>query len=367
MSDKNKSQETLKSGWTTGACACAAAKAAYIGFVTGEFPNTIEIRLPRGERPVFKVECYEIGSDSASVGIIKDAGDDPDVTHGATILSTVSRGAEGSGITFKGGDGVGIVTKPGIPVPIGEPAINPGPRKIISSNLEALFDELADDGIEGPKDIVVTISIPGGDKLALETLNPRLGIVNGLSILGTTGVVVPFSCEAYIQSIQRAIDVAQANGITHIAGSTGYASERAVQQYYDMNDLALIDMGDFVGGMLRYIRAHPLPWVTLSGGFAKFAKLAEGHLNVHSKESRVDFDALASHMKRLGASDQVVKSTRKANSAMEVLALAEAHGIPLADDTAARCVKVAREVVHESTKVDVLIVDRQGEVVSHAG
>lgn len=366
MMSKNDTKTTeskeLKKGWTTGSCACAAAKAAYIGLVTGQFPETVSVTLPRGELPEFQLVTRHIESDSATASVIKDAGDDPDVTHGAEILATVTRGTEGSGITFQAGPGVGIVTKPGIPVAVGEPAINPGPRKIIRKNMVELAKEL-----DGPQDLVIMVSIVDGEKLAQETLNPRLGIIGGLSVLGTTGVVVPFSCEAWIQSVQRTIEVARANGIDHIAGSTGYASERAVQHFYDMPDLALIDVGDFIGGMLKYLRAHPVPRLTISGGFAKLAKLAEGHLNVHSKASRVSMDALAGHMEALGAPQVTVDATRRANSAMEVLGLAEAQGIPIADRIAARCVAVCRENVRSETIVDVLVVNRDGEVVGHAG
>jgi len=362
MSKHDEKKALLRSGWTTGACASAAARAAYMGFVTNSIPSKIEIRLPRGERPVFDVKTQIVETDSATAGVIKDAGDDPDVTHGAEILVTITAGKSGEGIVFRGGTGVGIVTKPGIPVPVGEPAINPGPRKIITENVLAAFDEVG-----GSKDIVITISIPNGDVLATKTLNPRLGILNGLSVLGTTGVVVPYSCEAYIQSIQRAIDVAHANGIIHVAGSTGYASERAVQQFYNLDDLALIDMGDFIGGMLRYLRAHPMKRVTISGGFAKLAKLAEGCLNVHSKESRVDFNALASYMEKLGASKADIEATRNANSAMEVLSIAQSQDIQLAEFIAAKCAGVAREILRPETHLDILIVDRHGEVVGHAG
>ncbi|MBN2752529.1 MAG: cobalt-precorrin-5B (C(1))-methyltransferase [Rhodospirillaceae bacterium] len=362
MSDRQTSSTPLKSGWTTGACAAAAATAAYRALVGMGFSDSVEIVLPRGERPQFALATRQIAEQSATAGVIKDAGDDPDVTHGAEILVTLSWGEPGSGIVFRGGEGIGTVTKAGIPVPVGEAAINPGPRQIITANLLRAFDET-----NGPRDVVVTIAIPNGEKLAEQTLNSRLGIIGGLSVLGTTGVVVPYSCEAYIQTIQRAVHVAHVNGITHVAGSTGYASERAVQAFYNLPDLALIDMGDFVGGLLKYLRAHPLPRLTLSGGFAKFAKLAEGHMNVHSSASRVDFRALAEHMACLDAPPALVEATRTANSAMQVLEIAEANGIPLADRIAARCLTVARKIVRPETAVDVLIINREGEVMGHAG
>lgn len=358
MADDSK---PLRSGWTTGACAAAAAKAAYFALHGRGFPDPVEIVLPRGERPRFALATQILDDDSATAGVIKDGGDDPDVTHGAEVLARVRLGAPGSGVTFKGGIGVGIVTRPGIPVPIGEPAINPGPRRIISANLLA-----AADAIGGPTDIEVTISIPKGVELAEKTLNPRLGIVGGISVLGTTGVVVPYSCEAFIQTIQRAVKVAAASGATHVAASTGFASERAARRVHDLPDVALIDMGDFVGGLLKYLRAHPLPRLTLAGGFAKFVKLGEGELNVHSKESRVDFGKLAELVRELGGDDELVAACRAANTAIEVLERTHAAGLPLGDAVAARCRAVAMAIVKPETIVEVLVVDRSGEVVGRA-
>lgn len=362
MTDKDDTGTPLRSGWTTGACAAAAAVAAYRALLGAAFPDPVEITLPRGEKPTFALVTQTRDADSATAGVIKDGGDDPDVTHGAEVRVTVRIGAAGSGITFKGGVGVGIVTRPGIPVPVGEPAINPGPRRIIAANLLRAADDL-----DGPGDIEVTISIPEGEALAAQTLNPRLGIVGGLSILGTTGVVVPYSCEAFIQTIQRAVDVARASGVTHISASTGNASERAAKRHHDLPDVALIDMGDFVGGLLKYLRAHPMPRLTLAGGFAKFVKLAEGHLNVHSKESRVDFDALAEIVREIGGNDDLVAQCRVANTAMEVLERATAAGLPLADAIAQRCRAVAMQTTKPETAVDVLVVDRSGNVVGHDG
>lgn len=358
MGEANK---PLRSGWTTGACAAAAAKAAYLALAGRGFPDPVEIVLPRGERPRFALSTRVLDRDSATAGVIKDGGDDPDVTHGAEVLATVRLGAPGSGIAFKGGPGVGIVTRPGIPVPIGEPAINPGPRRIVSANLLAAADEIG-----GPTDVEVTISIPKGVDLADKTLNPRLGIVGGISVLGTTGVVVPYSCAAFIQTIQRAVKVAAASGATHVAASTGFASERAARRVHGLPDVALIDMGDFVGGLLKYLRAHPLPRLTLAGGFAKFVKFGEGELNVHSKESRVDFDALAELVREIGGDDALVAASRAANTAIEVLERAAAAGLPLGDAVAARCLAVARGIVKPETAVDVLLVDRSGEVVGRA-
>jgi cobalt-precorrin-5B (C1)-methyltransferase len=235
----------LRYGWTTGTCAAAAAKAAYTALLTGEFPDPVEVTLPRGQRPAFALATTKAGEGEATVGVIKDAGDDPDVTHGALILATVRRGAPGGGVTFRAGEGVGMVTRPGLPIPPGEPAINPVPRRMLR---EAIAEVAAAHGDAG--DVDVEISVPGGEALAAKTMNGRLGIVGGLSILGTTGIVVPYSCSAWIHSIHSGIDVARAAGLTHIAGATGAASEAAVQRLHGLPEMALIDMGDFVGGML---------------------------------------------------------------------------------------------------------------------
>ena len=276
----------LKRGWTTGACATAAAKAACAALVGGEFPDPVEITLPSGQKVSFALARSDLGPDEAIAAIVKDAGDDPDVTHGAVVTATVRPGAPGSGVTFRRGEGVGLVTRPGLPIPVGEPAINPVPRKMIAQAVREAGGEGADFEVE--------ISVPGGEAMAQRTMNPRLGILGGISILGTTGIVIPYSCSAWIHSIYRGIDVARAMGLTHVAGATGNASELAVQKHHGLHEVALIDMGDFVGGMLKYLRNHPVQRVTIAGGVAKMTKLAQGMLDLHSKRGAADLDALAS-------------------------------------------------------------------------
>src|ERR1700688_940298 len=233
-----KQERPLRRGWTTGTCAAAAAKAAFTALVTGEFPDPVAVTLPRGERPSFALAVTRQDEGAATAGIIKDAGDDPDVTHGALICATVRAGKPGAGVMFRAGEGVGTVTRPGLPLPPGEPAINPVPREMIRM---AIAEVAALCG--GSGDVVIELSIPGGEKIAERTLNGRLGIVGGLSILGTTGIVVPYSCSAWIHSIHRGIDVARAIGLAHLAGATGSTSEKAVQALHDLPEPALLDMG----------------------------------------------------------------------------------------------------------------------------
>ena len=364
-----KPEGVLRRGWTTGACATAATRAAATALLTGAFPDPVTITLPRGERPAFALAREELGPDYALAAIVKDAGDDPDVTHGALVVATVRRGAPGAGVTFAAGEGVGTVTLPGLPVAVGEPAINPVPRAMMRAAVAEVVAEVAaelaaEHGDAG--DIAIVISIPGGAELARKTWNPRLGIVGGLSILGTTGVVVPYSCSAWIHSIHSGIDVARATALGHVAGCTGSTSERAVQEMYGLPDVAMLDMGDFAGGLLKYLRRHPLPRLTLGGGFAKVSKLAMGHLDLHSGRSQVDLDWLAGLPGELGAEAQLQDAVRGANTANQVLELARQAGLPLADAVAQKARTTALDVLDGETEVEVLIFDRQGGLVGRA-
>jgi cobalt-precorrin-5B (C1)-methyltransferase len=351
----------LRRGWTTGACATAATRAAYTALLTGAFPDPVAIELPRGERPSFALAREELGADYARAAIIKDAGDDPDVTHGALVQVTLRRGPPGGGVVFRAGVGVGTVTLPGLPLPPGEPAINPAPRAM----MRAVVAELAAAHREAG-DVEIEIAIPGGERLAAHTWNPRLGIAGGLSILGTTGVVVPFSCSAWIHSIHRGVDVARAAGLAHVAGCTGSTSEAAVQAHHGLPDIAMIDMGDFVGGLLKYLRRHPVPRLTIGGGFGKLCKLAAGHLDLHSGRSQVDAGRLAKTLRELGATDDLVDAALGAGTALETLQMARAAGLPLADRVAALARETALGVLAGATAVEVLVVDRDGEIVGRA-
>ena len=368
-----KPDTPLRRGWTTGACATAATKAALTGLITGEFPDPVTITLPKGETPQFPL-CFEsLGDGGATVGIVKDAGDDPDVTHGATIIAHVVPLPPGSGVVFKAGEGVGMVTKPGLPIPAGEPAINPVPRQMMR---DVVGDVCGEHLL--PPDIQITITIPGGEDLAAKTWNPRLGIVGGLSILGTTGIVHPFSCSAWIHSIHRGIDVARAANLSRVIAATGSTSEDTAQTIYKLPEIALLDMGDFAGAVLKYMKKHPLPALTIAGGFAKMVKLAQGALDLHSGRSQVDFDWLADLAEqtfiqknnKLNQSDNKLIQSLKtqiqsANTAAQVLQMTQENSLDLATPIAEKCLMTAHSVLpQETTKIEIMIVDRQGEVIA---
>jgi len=358
-------QETtaLRRGWTTGACAAAASRAAFQALLTGEFPDPVAIRLPRGQSPSFPLALAETKKGRARAGVVKDAGDDPDVTHGALIVAELAWATPGSGIHFRAGEGVGTVTRPGLALAVGEPAINLAPRAMIAETLTELAEA---NGAPSP-DLEVTIAIPGGDRLAEKTMNARLGIVGGLSVLGTTGIVVPYSCSSWIHAIQRGIDVARAAGFAHIAAATGNTSERAVQQLYELPEAALIDMGDFVGGTLKYLRRYPVPRLTLAGGFAKIAKLAQGHLDLHSSRSRVNATALADMLAGLGGDPATVAAASETDSAGAILDLAGERRDALAAAVARQAREVALATLSGATAVEVAIVGRDGEFLARVG
>lgn len=357
-----ESGPALRRGWTTGACATAATTSAYTALLTGAFLDPVEIVLPSGKTAAFALATEHLGPDVATAGIIKDAGDDPDVTHGALVVSSVRAGLLGSGVRFLGGEGIGTVTKPGLPLPVGEPAINPVPRAMMRA---AIATVAARCGASG--DVEIELAIPGGAEIATHTWNPRLGILGGLSILGTTGIVVPYSCAAWIATIHEGIDVARACGHAHIAGSTGSTSEATVARLFDLPLGALIDMGDFVGGMLKYVRLHPVQRVTIAGGFAKMSKLAQGHLDLHSKRSEVDLAALAELARHGGASAALVRSIACSNTGLEAYQLATAAGVALGELVAERARTVALGVLAGAPiELDVLVVDRDGRPVAHA-
>ncbi|ESW39706.1 cobalt-precorrin-6A synthase [Pseudomonas taiwanensis SJ9] len=327
----------------------------------GESNDAVSITLPKGKVVQMRLEFCRLTSQGAEAGTLKDAGDDPDVTHGALLYSQVRLLAE-PGIRFVAGTGVGTVTRPGLVLAVGEPAINPVPRRMISEHLQRLADECS-----YPGGFEVTVNVQGGEQLALKTMNPRLGILGGLSILGTSGIVRPFSCAAYIASIHQGIDVAHTNGYTHIAACTGNASEDTMRRVYGLPEIALIEMGDFVGAVLKHLRKVPVPRLTLCGGFGKISKLAAGHMDLHSRHSSIDLPQLAGWAADIGADAALQASIITANTSQQALALAHAAGIPLGDAVCAHALAFARSVVPAQVQVEVFAIDRQGGIVGRAG
>ncbi|SEO99847.1 cobalt-precorrin-5B (C(1))-methyltransferase [Aquisalimonas asiatica] len=350
----------LRTGLTTGVCATAAATAAArlaLGDQVGERQSVV---LPKGKRVELVLNDLRRTGEGAEAGVIKDGGDDPDATHGARVWVRVEPRRE-SGITFHAGAGVGVVTRSGLPVAVGEPAINPVPRRMMTDHLLECAAALGHRG-----GFSLFVGVDDGERIAERTMNGRLGIQGGLSILGTTGIVRPFSCAAYIASIHQSIDVARANGITHLACCTGGSSEAMARARYRLGDMALIEMGDLIGGVLKYIKRHPVPRVTLAGGFGKLSKFAAGHADTHSRKCAIDLDGLAREAAALGADTHLRIRMTACNTSIEALSLCQNAGIPLADRICARAYDQARRTLPDAVMLDVCAVDRGGRLVGTA-
>lgn len=303
----------MRTGYTTGACATATTKAALTALITKEVQTEATIYLPVGKYVSFVIEESVISSQSAMAGTIKDGGDDPDATHGALITSTVSW-SEKPGIFIDGGVGVGRVTKPGLPIEVGEAAINPVPRKMIRETVTEVLNKFAID-----RGVKVVISVPKGEEIAKKTLNSRLGIIGGISILGTRGIVVPFSTSSYKASIVYGLKVALSSGCDQVVITTGGRSEKyGMKQYPELPEEAFIEMGDFVGFTLKECKRLGIKHVSMVGMMGKFSKIAQGIMNVHSKGSKVDFNFLAEMAESVGASQELLEQIRNANTASQV-------------------------------------------------
>ncbi|MCC4274987.1 cobalt-precorrin-5B (C(1))-methyltransferase [Marinomonas communis] len=355
----------LRSGLTTGTCATACSVAAAMALLTKQQASNVFVTLPKGQEVSLEIISYDTAEHSVKAATIKDAGDDPDVTHGATVWVELALTSE-QGIKFVAGKGVGTVTRTGLLLGVGEPAINPVPRKMISDHLNTIARE---QGYRGG--FQVTVGVEQGEQLALKTMNPRLGILGGISILGTTGIVRPFSCGAYIASIQQGVDVARANGHRYIAATTGNASETAIQERDGLDDMALIEMGDFVGALLKHVKrleskeAH-LEKLTICGGFGKISKLAQQHMDLNSRASSINLDALAELAQTLGASEALQGNMCQANTSVEALKFAQAEGIALADAVCQQALEFCRRFVPAHMALEVLAIDRKGQFVGQA-
>ncbi len=353
----------MRTGYTTGACATAAAKAAATYLLTGEAPAQVTIRLPNGRDVVFVIHRAEQGMRSetaawAQCSIIKDAGDDPDVTHGAEIVARVWRIERG--IELLGGEGVGVVTRPGLGLEVGGPAINPIPRRMIVGELAW--------ALNATPGLAVEIAVPGGEELARRTLNGRLGIVGGISILGTTGIVRPYSTAAWRASVGQAIDVAAANGVHEIALSTGGRSERYTRDRLSWPEIAFVEMGEFTGYALKRARRHGIRHVVLGGMIGKLSKIAAGHMMTHVAGNQVDPSYLATLAAHAGAGLAVIDEIRAANTARHVQEIAMARHVPgLFGQIASAVVDRCTREVDGGLEIGCFLFDFDGTLLAAAG
>ncbi len=352
----------LRSGYTTGACATAAAGAATRSLITGQPVTEITIDLPAENGVTFSLCRCELEPGRVTCGTIKDAGDDPDVTHGAEIQATVEWSDE-PGIRLANGEGVGLVTKPGLPVEVGQPAINPVPRRMITQ----VVTEEAGAALE-TRGLKVTISVPGGEALAQETLNPRLGIVGGISILGTTGIVKPYSQSSYRASIYVELKVAAHNNVSRAVLTTGNRSEQyTLERHPDWPELGFVQVGDHMDYALKQARRLGFRQVVIAGMIGKISKQAQGRMQTHISEGGVDFEFLAEVAGQLGADDPLKARIRQANTARHVQILLRQAGIEGMEQwLAEKAAEQAYDFVKGAFTVDVYLYDIKGELLAAA-
>jgi len=356
-------QQALRTGWTTGTCASAAAKAATTALRTGEPQQTVDVALPDGNRVSFPVDTCTITTTRAEAVVVKDAGDDPDVTHGARLTATV-RWREQPGIDLQGGVGVGVVTKPGLGLEPGAPAINPVPRKMITQAVGEAVD-LTRQGIE------ITISVPDGERMARKTTNARLGILGGISILGTTGIVRPFSTASWRASVEQAISVLAAQGEDTVVLCTGGRTEKgAMALLPHLPAVCFVEVGDFTGAALRRAAGHGVTTVVFAGMAGKLTKLASGILMTHYTRSQVDLGLLSDITLAAGGAQDLAESVASANTARHAAELWDEAGLlPAAGrELCARAARVLSRFAAEATtkpavppQVRVIMVDFTGQ------
>jgi cobalt-precorrin-5B (C1)-methyltransferase len=351
-----------REGFTTGTAAAAAAKAACMALLDQGWPESVQVQLPIPRVLDIRINTLEYENETARAGVVKDAGDDPDVTHGAEIFATV-RCLPEPGIHIKGGVGVGVVTQKGLELPVGSPAINPVPQRMIRQAIEEVaIGQGLGAGFE------VTISVPNGEELARKTFNSRIGIVGGISILGTTGIVRAMSTASWRASVLQAIDVAAANSVQHIVLSTGGRTEKFSQKRYpDLPAMAFVEMGIFTGAALERVVERGVPRVSLCCMIGKLSKIAAGKMQTHVAGNQVDREFLARLAGEVGATPELACAIAAANTARHIQELIETAGLTgfytrLCEQAAEQCAAVVAGRLH----VDVVLFDFDGRVLGEA-
>jgi cobalt-precorrin-5B (C1)-methyltransferase len=363
-------KQALRTGWTTGTCAAAAAKAAVTALATGEVQQTVEIGLPSGRRVRFPVDACTLAPSQgagtlapsqAEAVVVKDAGDDPDVTHGARLTATV-RWRRQPGLDLQGGVGVGVVTKPGLGLELGGPAINPVPRMMITESVSEVVDLAA-------RGVGVVISVPDGERMARKTTNGRLGIIGGISILGTTGIVRPFSTASWRASVEQAIAVLAAQGENTLVLCTGGRTEQgAMLLLPGLPEVCFVEVGDFTGAALRRAVEHGVARVVFVGMAGKLTKLAAGVLMTHYTRSKVSLTLLGDITRAAGGGQDLADQVAVANTARHAAELWAEAGVlePAGRELCARAAQVLSRFCAEvalgspAPSIEVIMVDFSG-------
>ncbi|RNL87299.1 cobalt-precorrin-5B (C(1))-methyltransferase [Halostreptopolyspora alba] len=352
-------QKALRTGWTTGTCASAAAKAAARALATGGPATEVEVALPTDQRVTFATErCEVLSTERAEAVVVKDGGDDPDVTHGAHVTATVTRVPE-PGLEIDGGVGVGVVTKPGLGLEVGGPAINEVPRRMITRAVAEVVD-VAGEGLR------VVISVPEGERMARKTTNAKLGILGGISILGTTGIVRPFSTASWRASVEQAVSVMAAQGESTLVLCTGGRTEKgAMRLRPELPGTCFVEVGDFTGAALRRAMDNGLDTVVFVGMAGKLTKLASGVLMTHYTRSKVSTSLLGEITRQVGGDEELAGRVDAANTGRHAYELWETAGVlePAGDELCRRVCEVLERFTEGAMTAEVAMVDFTGDTV----
>lgn len=355
----------LRTGYTTGTCATAATKAALMALLTGKEQGAVDITLPSGELVNISVFSTSVEGDKVSCSVLKDAGDDPDVTNGQEIISTVRLNPNHTEVRFLQGEGVGVVTLSGLGLAIGEPAINKTPRRMITQEIAGILhhfqDELSGQSLETGVDVI--ISVPNGEEIARKTFNPKLGIAGGISIIGTSGIVKPFSSDAFIASIRREMQVAKALGCEHVVINSGAKSERFIRKAYPMlREQAFIHYGNFIGETIQIASKLGFEQLTMGIMIGKAVKLAEGSLDTHSKKVVMNKNFLLEVAQEAGCSTETLRVIQAITMARQLWDI-----IPEAEHAFfSRLIKMCYDVCKPlfiNGILEVLLIDEEGEII----
>jgi len=362
MGDEDKPKRKLRTGFTTGTSATAGAVAAILSIMTQKKIDFVDVILPKKSQIRIKIEHCEFSKSSARCIVIKDGGDDPDVTHGAEIITDVSLTEKPGEVEIDGGEGVGRVTKPGLGLEIGAAAINPTPKKMIRENIsEITKDLITKHGIK------ILISVPKGGELAIKTDNPRLGIIGGISILGTSGIVIPYSTASFAAAIRQSIEVTRAMGDDVVVLTTGGRSEDFARKIINLPDHCFVQMGDFSGYSVQVCAKKGIKRAFVGGFIGKLTKMAMGIKQTHVKGSKVDMKFLSDLAKRCNAPQDVINAIKKANTARHVFEIINEKNIPYYFNMI--CFEAHKQLERYSDnkfEIEVIMFDFDGNVIGVA-
>ena len=360
MEAPEKSKEKLRTGFTTGTCATAASKAGILAIINQQNLNNVDVILPKRDKINIQINSCNFSKDNAQCSVIKDGGDDPDVTHGAEIFVDISLTDKIGSIEIDGGKGVGRVTKPGLGLEIGTAAINPTPKKMILENIQEVGEEVL-----GKNGIKIVVSVPTGEELAKKTDNPRIGILDGISILGTSGIVIPYSTASFAAAIRQQIDVVSSMNDEEVVLTTGGRSEDFAREIIKLPDHSFIQMGDFSGYTIQQCAKKSLKKAYVAGFIGKLAKMAAGVKQTHVKGGKVNMKFLSDLAKRCNANSETIRKILGANTARNVQEIIIEDNVDgFFDEITKETCNQMRQHSEEKIPVEVILFNFDGNILS---